>query len=726
MSITDIDEILKILSTKLNKIFYDREFVCCVHEDLQVILKNRNKCCVVVFPLLGPNYLKAVRYQAKIFDLAVFLLGSDKTCLIAVCHREHLIKKSAESEEQIMPESEQESGGSKLRKKRPERQLYVPPAQRRLPVNELPCQHNSKFEEENSVKTKRYTSAGRKKDLTKLMKSRSETTNCEHKNSTNESAKYSEEPKSELRQQLYDTVSWNNNIHLWWKYDLFDNTSVSNFRHISFRHFLEEFTIFSCEQKFEMSLLEKDYFLWQPALNVVYNENISAKFKLIDFYQFLMTSECNDIERRTPLLGLDILNMKLHYEEIMSTFDVFCDYDVLWIKDGFSKCAFKLFDGVYYLEKNPCECIEDQLQNYCMIRKEGNEMSTESQYKTDGLRDPVSTELNDKAITEDRIPETNSESKIPKPLEIKGDQETTRNEIIKHPGITNSENKNTSVSLDKNDSTLQKNNLKNSANLTKSNDYLKNTIKVNENMKLKSNHEEEKEIMRKAKENINRKSRPIIKYIDDTNNTLKIDRNDNVNNWEDLFDEDGQLEEDLLKEIVHKVGNEVTIVKAKEDYTEYVCKQIEELEHMVELYDFPSNLETHDIIQAFNDINSDAMYVKWVDDTHAILVLGSLSQAQKAINLSNPIIKVRPMTAASRVSLATAYQNDLRPAMKRPPTNLQTARRLITSHLGQKSGISKERSARERDDLKAAREMKKLVKQNEQDAWEGNLRSSIK
>lgn len=70
----------------------------------------------------------------------------------------------------------------------------------------------------------------------------------------------------------------------------------------------------------------------------------------------------------------------------------------------------------------------------------------------------------------------------------------------------------------------------------------------------------------------------------------------------------------------------MTIVKAVEDYSAYATKQLEELEHMVELYDFPSTLETHDIISAFKEIDSDAMYVKWVDDTHALLVLGSLAQ----------------------------------------------------------------------------------------------------
>jgi len=164
----------------------------------------------------------------------------------------------------------------------------------------------------------------------------------------------------------------------------------------------------------------------------------------------------------------------------------------------------------------------------------------------------------------------------------------------------------------------------------------------------------------------------------------------------------------------------VTIIKAAEDYSAYATKQLEELEHMVELYDFPSTLETHDIISAFKEINSDAMYVQWVDDTHALLVLGSFAQglfssheifkcdferfaAQKAIELSNSLIKVRPMAAASKSALEKANQFDLKPAMKRPQTNLQTARRLITSHLGAKSRISKEQSAKEREDLRIAK-----------------------
>lgn len=77
--------------------------------------------------------------------------------------------------------------------------------------------------------------------------------------------------------------------------------------------------------------------------------------------------------------------------------------------------------------------------------------------------------------------------------------------------------------------------------------------------------------------------------------------------------------------------------------------------------------------------------------------------AQRAIELDNPLIKARPMTVASSISLTTAYKHDLKPAMKRPQTNLQTARRLITTHLGTKSKLSKEQNAKERNDLKIAR-----------------------
>lgn len=44
MSDLDVDEILRRLSIKFNRIVYDRDFVQCVREDLQTIILNDDKC----------------------------------------------------------------------------------------------------------------------------------------------------------------------------------------------------------------------------------------------------------------------------------------------------------------------------------------------------------------------------------------------------------------------------------------------------------------------------------------------------------------------------------------------------------------------------------------------------------------------------------------------------------------------------------------------------------
>lgn len=112
---------------------------------------------------------------------------------------------------------------------------------------------------------------------------------------------------------------------------------------------------------------------------------------------------------------------------------------------------------------------------------------------------------------------------------------------------------------DKSILTIKKNNNNTSTNINvMRKDLINNrTNEIIKTPKKSSEHEQEKEIMRKTKEHINRKSRPIMKYVDDTADTLKISKNDNVNNWEELFDDDGQLQEELFKEVsndVHKLN----------------------------------------------------------------------------------------------------------------------------------------------------------------------------
>lgn len=110
---------------------------------------------------------------------------------------------------------------------------------------------------------------------------------------------------------------------------------------------------------------------------------------------------------------------------------------------------------------------------------------------------------------------------------------------------------------DKSVLTVKKHNDRNSStnkNVAR-NDFISNRPnEIIKTPKKSSEHEQEKEIMRKTKEHINRKSRPIMKYVDDTADMLKIGKNDNVNNWEELFDDDGQLQEELFKEVSNDLG----------------------------------------------------------------------------------------------------------------------------------------------------------------------------
>ncbi|XP_072401963.1 uncharacterized protein [Diabrotica undecimpunctata] len=636
----DVEKVISTLSSKFHKIFCDRDFVCCVLEDFQVILRNRNRCC-----------------------------------------------KKEEIEEQIMPNNEQEGGtGNNSKKKRPERQLYIPPAQRRLPISELP--NGSKTDHGSSPKARKQVSTiNRKKELPEKVKAVTET----------ERPNYNEDIKDAILNQFNEISNFS---YMWWKYELSDS-SENNIKSVYSKSFLKTSRLcnFSGSNVYKLKttkslyILSKDYVLWQPKFDVLMN-NKKSNLKAISPSN-LDQSDVKDSDTNYRASIMTNFCIDKTYIQVLEKFNVYCDVDVLIIRNNWepNRSWSACYGDFFYINDNNCDAIstiEDMISDFLTISEENEKELIGTKTEKVEVENVISyVPENEKTNTNEQVFKTNPE--------------------IPHQNV----------------SPPQKNNLKNvipNSNLN----YFKNSINLTENIKMKNDLEEEKEIMRKAKENINRKTRPIIKYVDEANDTLKIEKND-VNNWEDLFDDEGQIQEDLLKEIVHKVGKNVTIVKAKEDYSDYFTKhvKIEELEHMVELYDFPASLETHDLIHAFNEIKSDAMYIKWVDDTHAILVLGSSTQAQRAINVQNPLIKVRPMMAASKSTLSIAYQNDLKPAMKRPATNLQTARRLITTHLGTKSGINSEISAKERNDLKAAREMKRLVKKNEQDAWDGNLRSSM-
>ncbi|XP_066158865.1 uncharacterized protein [Euwallacea fornicatus] len=689
MTSVGIDEVLSRLSIKFNRIVYDRDFVECVNEDLQPIIDEKSKCCVLVFPALSPNYLRLVKYQAKLCDLAVISLGSGSAKSVGICHKKYFLPSPSDEDlkKNLTHSQMSEHSGNTTKKKRPAIQLYVPPAQRKSRPN-VANQHQKPNKDECQVKNCPSNEKGR---------ASARNQECLHTDISviNGAETYEEEA-------IEETCYWTDYIDYYldvaYPFPLFNCNCSKLFL------FKEVFPnakllMFSIERK-------KHSFHWikcleqknQILLDATNCENKTVLNKAEAFLKRMSQY------KRIGVLFHDVLDFREHKilsEEGTKFQNKYClcgNNIFICVANYISHCYHSVPDFKLELD-NHLHCLED-IDSELYLEKYINQHTStiNSSREIEALLNNISQ----KELNEELKP--NCDNKINEECAKK---ESSSNESFTQERISKQFNQ--VIVLDERkeppkiglcDAAVEKKN------------------KQNE-------HEQEKEIMRRTKQNINRKTRPIMKYVDDDNDTLNIGKSDNVNNWEELLNDEGELHEDIFREIVQKVGSDVTIVKAVEDYSAYASKQLEELEHMVELYDFPPTIETKDVMSAFSEIRSDAMYVKWVDDTHAILVLGSSSQAQKAIELSNSLIKVRPMSAASKLALEKANQFDLKPAMKRPQTNLQTARRLITSHLGARSNVSKEQSAKEREDLRVAKELKRKAKQNEKDAWEGNLRSSI-
>ncbi|KAK5639231.1 hypothetical protein RI129_011723 [Pyrocoelia pectoralis] len=219
------------------------------------------------------------------------------------------------------------------------------------------------------------------------------------------------------------------------------------------------------------------------------------------------------------------------------------------------------------------------------------------------------------------------------------------------------------------------------------------------------------------KEDVNL-SQLYISYSDE--NTKKIYDCDTDNEKEEMQ----RAIENISRKRRPLIKNTRNVIKATNDYSAYENTKYEDLEHVIELYDFPPTLKTQDIMQLYRDASEDSMYVKWCDDTHCLLVLSTPAQAQRALQIDHEIIKSRPLECSSAIAIMTAHSSDLKPAMKRPQTNMQTARRLINRHLGTKPSLSKEDIELERQALRDAREQRRLERQSEKDAWEGNPRNA--
>ncbi|CAG2182037.1 unnamed protein product, partial [Oppiella nova] len=115
--------------------------------------------------------------------------------------------------------------------------------------------------------------------------------------------------------------------------------------------------------------------------------------------------------------------------------------------------------------------------------------------------------------------------------------------------------------------------------------------------------------------------------------------------------------------------------------------------------------------------------IKWVDDTHALVVFSNSNAATEALKYIYPNVKLRPLSQAIKESKLKARKCSefLQPFKQRPQTSASLARRLVTQSLGLRDRITPEQRAAERKKLIEAKERKRMAAKQGNDVWEGNV-----
>ncbi|CAF0722765.1 unnamed protein product [Brachionus calyciflorus] len=231
------------------------------------------------------------------------------------------------------------------------------------------------------------------------------------------------------------------------------------------------------------------------------------------------------------------------------------------------------------------------------------------------------------------------------------------------------------------------------------------------------------------------------------------DTNGNESEWDSLYDDSGKClnaqfeklnlkkeeeyeSKDTKKKVVPKEkknenNEEIKSEEKKIDYLKIEAKTEDEenwdssvYAHILEIYDFPISFKNENIMNSLKDEKGNQnLSLKWVDDTHCLGIFSNAAEAEKALKLENPMLKLRPISQASLESKRMAKRKIeyLKPYKPRPQTSSFVASRLIGQSLGLSSMLSKDKLKSERDKIKQAKE--KIVKEKDlkDSVWNGNV-----
>uniref|UniRef100_A0A5F8HJT2 R3H domain and coiled-coil containing 1 like n=2 Tax=Monodelphis domestica TaxID=13616 RepID=A0A5F8HJT2_MONDO len=177
--------------------------------------------------------------------------------------------------------------------------------------------------------------------------------------------------------------------------------------------------------------------------------------------------------------------------------------------------------------------------------------------------------------------------------------------------------------------------------------------------------------------------------------------------------------------------NRTSLQEPRFDYFNYEPPEIDisdcELPHVIEIYDFPQEFRTEDLLRVFCSYQKKGFDIKWVDDTHALGVFSSPITARDALSSKHMMVKIRPLSQATRAAKAKARAcaEFLQPAKARPETSAALARRLVISALGVRSQRTKAERDAELKKLQEAREKKRLEAKQREDIWEGRDQATV-
>lgn len=202
--------------------------------------------------------------------------------------------------------------------------------------------------------------------------------------------------------------------------------------------------------------------------------------------------------------------------------------------------------------------------------------------------------------------------------------------------------------------------------------------------------------------------------------------------WESMFNDDGDcVDPRLLQELSGNMKNRKSIQEPRFDYYSHELPDIDlsecEFPHVIEIYDFPREFRTEDLLRIFCSYQKKGFDIKWVDDTHALGVFSSPITARDALGIKHTMVKIRPLSQATRAAKAKARAcaEFLQPAKERPETSAALARRLVISALGVRSKQNKTEREAELKKLQEARERKRLEAKQREDIWEGRSQSAV-